>query len=240
MSMSNLSRPTPRPTYDLAAQLLGEIVAGGPTRFARFGYGIDFCEETPRFGTDDFGTLMMDLAERVGVDLTSAGRLLNPYDGNAGTIGIAFRTVFEVEGHYIECPDAYTIYRVPRDVVFTIGAVLVGIATARTAHLQPEIAGTVSAVGSLLLNIISSRMAESKPPRLHWMEEFILRVVADRGSITYKELKRYTRLHRTMLDVWLTALVQKDLLRADMSAGTKSKTRYELNGAMVQKLLERK
>jgi hypothetical protein len=232
--------PSAISTYELAAQMLREIVAGGPTRFARFGYGIDFSEDAPQFGTDDFATLMMDLAERVGIDLPSLGSQLNPYSGNAGTVGMAFRTVFEVEGHYVESPGAYTISRVPRDVVFTIGAVIVGLVTARTAHLQPEIAGTVSAVGSLLLNIISSRMTESRPPPLHWMEEFILRVVEEHGEVSYGQLKRYTKLHRTMLDTWIKALVQKELLRVDASAGTKSKTRYSLNEALAHRLLERK
>src|ERR1700752_527864 len=70
-------------------------------------------------------------------------------------VGIAFRTVFEVEGHYVEIPTAFTLHKVPTRFLIVVGAVLIGISTGKAAQIHALLGGAVGGAASLLINILA-------------------------------------------------------------------------------------
>lgn len=216
------------------------ILQREPTRYPLFtANGMDFSKPEVELGTNDFVFLMMEFAEEVGFDLTDYGRKLVGNNVREDKLkfhaGVAFRTVFEVEGHYVEFPHAYAIYKVPKKFLIVMGAALIGMATGKAFEIDPIIGGVVSGVGGLLINILAARYLQLQPlgePEVTWTEEFILKVLEHRGEQSLKELQRHTKLYRKTIKETLDSLYAKNLVekRKVLLEGkrVRSETRYAL------------
>ena len=180
---------------------------------------IDFSQDEVELGTNDFVFLMMEFAEEVGIDLKRYGRWLVGEGVREDRLifhpGVALRTVFEVEGYYVEIPDAYALYKVPKQFLIVIGAALIGMVAGKTTHLDPVIGGALTGVGSLLVNILAARylqLQESGKPEVTWTEEFMLKVLESRGEQSVRELQKYTKLYRKTIKETLDGLYKKGLV----------------------------
>jgi hypothetical protein len=149
--------------------------------------------------------------------------------------GVAFRTVFEVEGHYVEFPNAYAIYKIPKQFLIVMGAALIGMATGKAFEIGPITGGVVSGVGGLLINILAARYLQLRSPdepEVTWTEEFILKVLEQRAEQSLRELQKHTKLYRKTIKETLDSLYKKNLVekRKVLLEGkrVRSETRYEL------------
>lgn len=215
------------------------ILQRGPTRYPLLTANIDLEKSEVELGTNDFVFLMMEFAEEVGFDLTDYGRKLVGNSVREDVLkfhaGVAFRTIFEVEGHYVEFPNAYAIYKVPKQFLIVIGAALIGMATGKAFEIGPVMGGVVSGVGGLLINILAARYLElqaQREPEITWTEEFILKVLEHYGEQSLRELQRHTKLYRKTIKETVESLYKKNLVekRKVLLEGNriKSETRYKL------------
>jgi DNA-binding transcriptional ArsR family regulator len=200
---------------------------------------LDFSKDEVELGTNDFVYLMMEFAEEVGIDLKEYGKRLVEDDVPEKHLrfhpAIALRTVFEVEGYYVEIPNAYAHYKVPKQFLIVIGAALIGIAAGKATQIDAAIGGAISGVGGLLINILAVRYLQLQSPakpEITWTEEFILKILEARGEQSVKELQKHTKLYRKTIKETLDKLYKKDLVerRKVMLEGKRVRTemRYEL------------
>ena len=174
----------------------------------------DWNKDTLTLSTDECVFLFMEFAEHVGLDVERFGRQLHS-DGASGRflVGIAFRTVLEVEGYYIERLGASSRHQVPRTVLVTIGAAMLGIATAKAGAFSPEVGGAISGIGSLLINLLSARAEDDTPKPLDFFGEFVLNLLDSSEPTTFASLQVQTRFHDTVLLKILVALEEKGAIR---------------------------
>jgi hypothetical protein len=192
---------------------------------------IDFSKDNLELNTDDFVDLTMDFAEEVGIDLKRfAVNLTSNEDASEYVVGVALRTMFEIEGHYVEIPHAFTVYKVPKQFLIVLGAAIIGIATAKAYELDPILAGSIGGVGSLLINILAARYLEKGKPQIDWIEELVLQVLEEYGIQSFKELKQKTHIHPPLLKKVLKSLVKQDLVKEHRSWIDKTDLRYDLSG----------
>jgi hypothetical protein len=175
---------------------------------------INWDEEIITLNTDQCTYLFMEFAEHAGLDLERFGRQLHA-DGKPGRfmVAIAFRTVLEVEGFYIERPYASSLHHVPRAVLVSLGAAILGIATAKTAAISPEIGGTISGIGSLLINILSARALDDKPKPYDFYGELILELLDPVQPVSVTILQQQTRFHEAVLRKIIEELEKKNAVR---------------------------
>lgn len=162
-------------------------------------------------GTDDFVTISHSLAIAAGIDVADFGQRLNPSRPSPYAFGLAIRTLAEIEGYYVEVPNAYSLHRVPRDFLVTVAAVVIGIATGKASELSVLLGGAVGGLGSLLINILSSR-ATTTQSDLKWFEEMLVAVLREAGPSDLSSLKKRTGLHRAFLQLAVDGLVSKGLV----------------------------
>jgi hypothetical protein len=195
---------------------------------------IDFSAPDAELGTDDFGLLVQTYAELVGIDLKDYGRkLVGPTtrdDILKSQVGIAFRTVFEVEGHYVEIPTTFTLYKVPTRFLIIVGAVLIGIGTGKAAQINALLGGAVGGAASLLINILADRYVRPVDQNsLTWREEFVIRFLKIDDELSVADLHKQTKLYKTALRKTLDSLVDKKLIKENkVMVGTKSTKMYSL------------
>jgi len=195
---------------------------------------IDFSAAYAELGTDDFGLLMQTYAELVGIDLKEYGRkLVGPTkrdDILKSQVGIAFRTVFEVEGHCVEIPTAFTLYKVPTRFLIIVGAVLIGIGTGKAAQINALLGGAVGGAASLLINILADRYVRPIGEiNLTWREEFVIKFLKADDELSVADLHKQTRLYKTALRKTLDSLINKRLIKQrTLMMGTKSTKMYSL------------
>jgi len=198
---------------------------------------IDLSKPEVELSTDDFVSLTMAYAEEIGIDLQEYGRKLvgdrEREDSLRFHAGIAFRTIFEVEGYYIEHPYAYTIYKIPTRFLIVVGAALIGIATGKAAQVDPLLGGAVGGVGSLLINILAARYIQpSEDVEITWTEEFILKFLEGRGEQSLKDLQKQTKLYKGTIKTTLERLIEKQLIQKRKvlvgKTGTRTETKYKL------------
>lgn len=192
---------------------------------------IDFAKDELQFNTDDFVNLALDFAEQAGIDLKRyATNLTSDEQASEFVVGIALRTVFEVERHYEEIPGAFSIYTIPKQFLIVLGAAIIGIATAKTAQLDPILAGSISGVGSLLINILAARYIEKGDSEVDWLEEFVLQVLEEYGIQSFRELREKTFIHPELLKKVLSGLKEKQLVDEHKSWIDKTNLKYNLKG----------
>jgi hypothetical protein len=192
---------------------------------------IDFTKDELQFNTDDFIGLTMDFAEQVGIDLKRYATNLTSGDkASEFIVGVALRTVFEVERHYVEVPGAFCIYPIPKQFLIVLGAAIIGIGTAKAAQLDPILAGSISGVGSLLINILAARYVEKGDQEVDWLEEFVLQVLEEYGIQSFKELREKTFIHPELLKKVLRGLQTKELVDEYKSWIDKTYLKYDLKG----------
>ena len=181
--------------------------------YARSLRKIKWDKETITLSTDQCTYLFMEFAEHAGLDLERFGRQLHA-ENKPGRfiVGIAFRTVLEIEGFYVERPMASSLHHVPRTVLISLGAAILGIATAKTAAFSPEISGTISGIGSLLLNILSNRAIEEKPKPFDFYGELILELIDPIQPTLITSLQQQTNFHETVLLKIIDELEKKDAI----------------------------
>jgi hypothetical protein len=202
--------------------------------FSLIAGGIDFSAADAELGTDDFSLLMQTYAELVGIDLKEYGRkLVGPTkrdDILKSQVGIAYRTVFEVEGHYVEIPTAFTLYKVPTRFLIIVGAVLIGIGTGKAAQIHALLGGAVGGAASLLINILADRYVRPVDQNsLTWREEFVIKFLKTDDELSVTDLHKQTRLYKTALRKTLDSLVNKRLIKQrKVMVGTKSIKMYSL------------
>jgi DNA-binding transcriptional ArsR family regulator len=200
---------------------------------------IDFSEDEVELGTNDFVFLMMEFAEEAGIDLKKFGRRLVGDGVREDRLvfypGVALRTVFEVEGHYVEFPNAYTLYKVPKQALIVVGAALIGMAAGRANEIDPVVGGALTGVAGLLINILAARylqLRDAEKPEVTWTEEFMLKVLEGRGEQSVRELQKHTKLYRKTIKETLDGLYEKGLVerRKVILDGKRVRTemRYEL------------
>lgn len=232
---------TDRDTSDelLAASLamwnfvLDKASAENPVRLFR--RTIDFSESEVDLGPDDFSILMRTYADAIGIDLTSYGRALaGPQELRNELlqyqVGVAFRTVFEAEGYYVEIPAAFTLHKVPTRFLIIMGAVLIGMATGKASQLNVLLYGAVGGAASLLVNILAARYVQSSNrPDLTWTEEFVLKFLKSGEPVSVADLHKLTNLNKLALKRTLDGLVQKRLVvKHRLKNGKRVKTAYSL------------
>jgi len=192
---------------------------------------IDFSKSDVILDTDDFVLLTMDFAEEARIDLKRfALNLTGQKDASEYIVGIALRTVFEVEGYYKEIPFALTRYRVPKEILIILGATLIGISTAKVAQMDAILAGSVSGVGSLLIDILADRYTSESEPEVDWLEEFVLQTLERYGIQSFEELKRVTNINDELLKKVLNDLKKKNLIKEHKSWIDKMDLKYDLSG----------
>jgi hypothetical protein len=202
--------------------------------FSLFAGGIDFSEPDAALGPDDFSLLMQTYCELVGMDLKEYGRKLVGHthrdDILKYQVGIAFRTVFEVEGYYVEAPTAFTLHKVPTRFLIIVGAVLIGIGTGKAAQINALLGGAVGGAASLLINILADRYVRPVDQNnLTWREEFVIRFLKTDDELSVTDLHRQTKLYKTVLRKTLDSLVNKQLIKQrKVLVGTKSTKMYSL------------
>lgn len=162
-------------------------------------------------GTDDFVTISHSLAIAAGIDVADFGQRLNPSRPSPYAFGLAIRILAEIEGYYVEVPNAYTLHRVPRDFLVTVAAVAIGIATGKAGDLGALLGGAVGGLGSLLINILSSR-ATTPQSDLKWFEEMLVAVLREAGPSDLTSLKKKTGLNRAFIQLAVDGLVSKGLV----------------------------
>ncbi len=200
---------------------------------------LDFSKDEVELGTNDFVFLMMEFAEEIGIDLKEYGKRLVGEDVPEKHLrfhpAVALRTVFEVEGYYVEIPNAYAHYKVPKQFLIVIGAALIGIAAGKATQIDAAIGGAISGVGGLLINILAVRYLQLQSPakpEITWTEEFILKILEARGEQSLKELQKHTKLYRKTIKETLDRLYKRDLVerRKVLLEGKRVRTemRYEL------------
>lgn len=175
---------------------------------------IHWDEEIITLNTDQCVFLFMEFAEHVGLDVERFGRQLHS-EGKSGRfmVGIAFRTILEVEGYYVERPNFSSMHRVPREVLVTLGAAILGIATAQAGAVSPEVGGAISGIGSLLINLLSARAVEDKPKPFDFYGEFILKLLDPIEPVSMTKLQEQTKFHETVLRKIIADLEEKDAIR---------------------------
>ncbi|HDR9128361.1 TPA: hypothetical protein QDB31_005456 [Burkholderia vietnamiensis] len=188
-----------------------DLLSQSSTKYSWLGYrGLKWSSEELTLTTDQCVTLMMDFAQSVGVDLPQFGRKLSGEDDDDGgsefLVGIALRTILEVDGYYVERPNASSRHFVPKDVLIAIGAAVIGIATGESTALGPIVSGAIGGVGSLLINILASRYSTSERQRVDFYGELLLQLVEDHQPVSRMALLEYTRFHAAVLDKILSKL----------------------------------
>jgi hypothetical protein len=202
--------------------------------FSLFAGEIDFSAADAELGTSDFSLLVQTYAELVGIDLKEYGRKLvgatNSNDILEAQVGIAFRTVFEVEGHYVEIPAAFTLHKVPTRFLIVVGAVLIGIGTGKAAQINALLGGAVGGAASLLINILADRYVRPIDQNdLTWREEFVIKFLKTDDELSVADLHKQTKLYKTALRKALDSLVNKGLIKQHkVMVGTKSTKMYSL------------
>jgi len=197
----------------------------------RYSDFINFSESKVTLNTDDFIYLILDFAEEVGIDLRLfANKLTGQKEASEYTVGIAFRTVFEVEGYYKEYPYASTEYQVPKKFLIILGAALIGVTTAKVSQMDTVLAGSASGAGSLLINILAERYANETEPKVNWLEEFVLQVLEKYGIQSFNELRRVTNIDSELLKKVLNDLKKKNLIEENKSWIDKTDLKYDLRG----------
>jgi hypothetical protein len=196
-----------------------ERILGRGFKYPALTARIDLSKDEVELGTDDFVFIMMEFAEVVGVVLEEYGRRLVGDGVKEEHLifhpGVAFRTVFEVEGYYVEIPNAYALYKVPKQFLIVLGAAMIGMAALEAGRVNSLVGGALSGVGALLINILSTRyllLRSSERPEISWTEEFILKVLEARGEQSVKELGKHTKLYRKTIKETLEALHGKGLV----------------------------
>jgi hypothetical protein len=202
--------------------------------FSLFAGEIDFSAADAELGTNDFSLLVQTYAELAGIDLKEYGRKLvgstNSNDILEAQVGIAFRTVFEVEGYYVETPTAFTLHKVPTRFLIIVGAVLIGIGTGKAAQIHALLGGAVGGAASLLINILADRYVRPiSEIDLTWREEFVIKFLKADDELSVTDLHKQTKLYKTALRKTLDSLVNKKLIKQrKVKVGTTSTKMYSL------------
>lgn len=178
--------------------------------------------DNPEVGLDtiNFAPLLHYYAESVGINTKDFGEKLIGEIKSENVLkfqtAIALRTLFEVEGHFVEIPNACTIYKIPSRFLIVFGAIVIGIATGKISQLDPIIAGAFSGVGNLLINILAARYVSenSKNSVITWTEEFLLIFLEKNGEQSIQEIRKRTRLYKQTIKETLKSLENKGLVES--------------------------
>ena len=173
---------------------------------------LDLSGDVIELTTDDFLSRLPVFAQLAGVDPGRIAAILVGKDHvrSHAYAGYALRLMFELNGHYVEYPYSLTLYRVPKKVLITLGAIFIGIVTGvSTAHLHPLISGSVGGLGALFINILSQHYCSRKEPKYTVMEQFLLVVLSQRGEATIRQLSGVTKLHQSEITPHVRSLVTK-------------------------------
>jgi hypothetical protein len=169
--------------------------------------------QTIIFWPEDFVSYFLDLAEASGIDVEEFGRKLDPASEHPEyVVGFAFRALCEIEDLYVEVPGACIGCRIPRAFLITVAAAMIGIATNKLGTNNAYLTGTLSGIGSLLLNILANRYSSAAHSQTDWLEELILRTIEGDGRQTARELHERTHIESRLLEKTLHRLLDKKLL----------------------------
>jgi predicted transcriptional regulator len=223
---------------DISFEVWQKILSDEGVRNSIYSSGIDITLPEIELGTDDFSYLMYVYAASIGIDTETFGRKLVGDKDRVEIlnfhVGKALKTLFEVEGYYVEDPYAVTIYKIPSKFLIVVGAAVIGIATGKAAQLDPLLGGAIGGVGSLLINILAARYTSDSLEKVEvtWTEEFILKILENRGEQSIKELQKHTKLYRGTIKDTLESLHGKSLVerRKVLLEGkrVRSEIRYKL------------
>ncbi|MDQ3816344.1 MAG: MarR family winged helix-turn-helix transcriptional regulator [Acidobacteriota bacterium] len=223
---------------DISLEVWQKVLGDEGVKNSIFSRRIDITQPEIELGTDDFSFLMYVYAASIGIDTEAFGRKLVGDRDRVEVlnfhVGKALKTLFEVEGHYVEIPHAFSIYKIPSKFLIVVGAAVIGIATGKAAQLDPLLGGAIGGVGSLLINILAARYTSNslKAVEITWTEEFILKILENRDEQSIKELQKYTKLYRGTIKETLESLHAKNLVekRKVLLEGkrVRSEIRYKL------------
>jgi hypothetical protein len=165
------------------------------------------------FWPEHFGVFFTLAAVEVGIDVRAFGAKLDPKAAKPGFVpAAAFRTVAEVAGVYAENSGALTLFKVHRSFLTAMTAALIGIATGKVTD-DPTLAGALSGVGGLLINILAQRyLDDGAEPETDWLEEWILETLQRHGPQSICELHRLTNIRGPLLNRALRGLIRKKLV----------------------------
>jgi hypothetical protein len=207
----------PESLFDTSLDVWKHILNERSVRDPIFGH-IDIDKAEVQISTDGFIFLMLVYAESIGIDTVEFGKKLVESDKRDELLrihtAIAFRTIFEVEGHYVEVPNACTLYKIPTKFLIVVGVAMIGIATGKASQIDPVLGGAVGGVGSLLINILAARYMNQYPEKqkITWTEELILRVLEIHGEKSLKDLRKQTRLYKQTIKETLESLDKKGFI----------------------------
>jgi hypothetical protein len=173
----------------------------------------DLSKDYISLSTDDIYLGVTAFAAKAGIDLEKFSKaLVSKNNSNKNAATLALKTVFEVEKYYEEIPNAFTLFKVRSDFLIVFGAALIGIATEKTTQINPILAGTVSGVGGLLINILAARYEGHIDEEVDWLEEFVLKVLEAEGGLAFNDLKTNTNINEKLLRKVLRDLQRKQMI----------------------------
>lgn len=177
-------------------------------------------DEVITLSTDECVFLFMEFAEHVGLDVERFGRQLHA-EGKPGRflVGIALRTVLEVEGYYVERPGASSRHQIPRKVLIVLGAAILGFSGARAGMVHPELGGVLGGVASLLISLLAARALDDKPRPFDFAGEFILALLDPVVPVSMASLQEQTNFHETVLTKIIADLEARGAVSRIVMAG---------------------
>ena len=232
-------------TAEESEQIVSAVIAGVsrtpagaalPSGLLRFQYHLQSYEgrhggdeQTVTFWPEDFFAFFIDLASATRIDIDRLARALGtPGSSAEHAVARALVTVAEVERIYVEVPGALTESRVPRQFLIVVAAALIGMSTGDRGSINSAIAGALSGVGALLLELLADRYLSDQEPQTDFLEDLVLRVIEARGATSSRELRAETHVESSVLRSTITRLLRKRLLRRILTYTPRKEYRYDL------------